>query len=160
MTAEIFNEFGSRYGYPIYVFSDGTYASTRIPGKQVLFTVEGPIDTNPTHQRQLTSNRGTYPVSQKKELQRSSSFWDRIKQSINGIFSPREPEDIDYEEVTDVAYKSKQESNLERWGKNDKKGTFTHQGKDWSVRAEGVSEVKTYHAKDEDREVFVANYKF
>ncbi len=160
MTAETFNEFGSRYGYPIYVFSDGTYASTRISGKQVLFTVEGPIDTNPSHQRQLTTNRGNYPASRPKEEQKTSGFWDRVKQRVNGMFSPTEPEDTNYEEVTDVTYTPKQETSPERWERNGKKGTFTHQGKDWGVRAEGVSEVKTYHAKDGDREVFVANYKF
>ncbi len=159
MTAETFNEFGSRYGYPIYVFSDGTFASSRINGKRVIFTVEGPIDTNPAHQRQLPSRSENYPTLQSKNEQDNANFWHKIKQKAKSIFSQTEYTDYTQNEnVKDVVSAPKQETYLDRRDKEGK--TFFHQGKDWSVRAEGVSEVKTYHAKDGDREVFVANYKF
>ena len=131
MTAETFNEFGRQYGYPIYVFSDGTYASTRLYGKQVLFTVEGPIDTNPAHQRRLTSNQDKYPVSPCREVQKKNDFWTRTKQKIINPMLNR-----------------------------GSSGNLIHKGKDWSVVATGVKDAKIFHAKEGDREVFVANYKF
>ena len=88
MTAETFNEFGSRYGYPIYVFSDGTFASSRINGKRVIFTVEGPIDTNPAHQRQLPSRSENYPTLQSKNEQDNANFWHKIKQKAKSLRLP------------------------------------------------------------------------
>ena len=160
MTAETFNEFGRRYGYPIYVFSDGTYAATRLYGKQVLFTVEGPIDTNPAHQRRLTSNQDKYPAPPCREVQQNSGFWNKIKQKINTVFEKPEPEYADFTEVKDATPIRKQETSPANRDVRRNPGIFTHEGKDWKVIASGVKEVKTFHAKEADKEVFVANYKF
>lgn len=160
MTAEVFNEFGSRYGYPIYVFSDGTFATTRMSGKRVIFTVEGPIDTNPEHQRQLPSRSNNYPAEHCREVSEKTSFWGKVKQKINSLLTPSEPNYVDYQDVKSITQAPQQNSCPDRNDNYGGRGVFTHQGRDWSVKAEGVKEVKTYHAKDGDKEVFVANYKF
>ena len=160
MTAETFNEFGRQYGYPIYVFSDGTYASTRLYGKQVLFTVEGPIDTNPAHQRRLTSNQDKYPVSPCREVQKKNDFWTRTKQKINSFFEKPESEYTDFTEVKDTDLMHKQSPDFNPMPNTGSSGKLIRKGKDWSVVATGVKDAKIFHAKEADREVFVANFKF
>ena len=78
------------------------------------------------------------------------------------MLTPTEPEYVDYEEVREreMVRTTQQNTCPDRNDNYGGQGVFTHQGRDWSVRAEGVKEVKTYHAKDGDKEVFVANYKF
>lgn len=163
MTAEVFNEFGSRYGYPIYVFSDGTYASQRMSGKRVIFTVEGYIDTAAPAQKQ----KNKYPAPQVQK----TSLWDKIAQKTNELCKrvfQDEPEGENFEKPDyvdtpkKVAPKQRQETSpvSERWNQEGKRGVYSHKGNNWSTAAYGVREVDVNYAKDGDKEVFVAHYKF
>lgn len=166
MTAEVFNEFGRRYGYPIYVFVDGTYASHRISGKRVIFTVEGPIDTIAPAQKQL-DNKNKYPAPQVQK----TSLWDKIAQKTNElckrVFQDETEDEIlrnlDYADTPrEVAPRQRRETSpvYERKNQEDGRGIYVHEGNNWSTGAYGVREVDVNYAKDGDKEIFVAHYKF
>lgn len=166
MTAEVFNEFGSRYGYPIYVFSDGTYASQRMSGKRVIFTVEGPIDMAAPAQKQL-ENKNKYPAPQVQK----TSLWDKVAQKTNELckwFFYGEPEgenfkNPDYVDTPqEVVPREKRTTTpvSERWNQEGKRGVYSHKGNNWSTDAYGVRQADVNYAKDGDKEVFVAHFKF
>lgn len=179
MYTDKLNEFGKRYGYPIYVMEDGTFFSSRISGKRVLFTVEGPIDTSsyPKYleaQKKELPRRTTEVIKASKDSKERTGFRgnggflknlvDRFIKSENMEVSVSDTpsEYTDYEEAKETAPTRVNVSKGESVARTDHSGNgiFRHHSKDWSVEAQGVSAVKTAHIREGDREMYVANYVF
>lgn len=165
-TTEVFNDFGRRNGYPIYVFNDGTLGSYRQAGKTVLYTVEGPIDCS-YGQRQIAS--GAREVIRQPETRNVAkpNIFRRMANAFDNKFG-RTVEDACYEEIPNRAVRQERENCRGMSYDNDNSGQpgfYRHAGSDWSVEAHGARNVKAYQAERTNpdgsvEKVYVANISF
>lgn len=169
------NEYGRRYGYPVYVFIDGTLGSA-LNGKTVCFIVEGPLDLSQAN-LQLLSSKKPLPVAVSKKENRLN-FLDKLKNSLPFCQKNNEPEYVEYEEIQEPKVLGKccpekfapdtqvSQLNKETMLMQDKaNGILAIRGKNWNTMAKNVSGAETDYARRENadgsvEEVFHARFTF
>ncbi|MBP3346278.1 MAG: hypothetical protein J6L86_04525 [Alphaproteobacteria bacterium] len=167
------NEYGRRYGYPVYVFIDGTLGSA-LGGKTVYFIVEGPLDLSQEN-LQLLSSEKSFP-----ELKRENrlGFFGKVKNIWPFCQNDDEPQYVEFEEIQEPKVLGKRcpekvapdtqvsQLNKEMTLMRDKAdGILAIRGKNWSAVAKNVSSVETDYVRHENadgsvEEVFSARFTF